>query len=78
MAAAFAQMENIDKAHGALEIFLREAGPDPWWKQVPQSAEAVESDPTGLLTYMNYMYPFKNPTDLDHLLDGLRKAGLPQ
>jgi hypothetical protein len=24
------------------------------------------------------MYPFRNPADLEHLLDGLRKAGMPE
>jgi adenylate cyclase len=27
--------------------------------------------------YLNDIYPFKNPADFDHLLEGLRKAGLP-
>ncbi len=78
MAAAYAQMRNSNEARRTIETFLQLAGPEPWWKNVPQSAEVVERDPTGLLTYMNYMYPFKEPADLNHLLDGLRKAGLPE
>ena len=78
MAAAYAQKENFNEARRTIETFLQSAGPEPWWKNVPHSAEMVERDPTGLLTYMNYMYPFKKPADLNHLLDGLRKAGLPE
>jgi TolB-like protein len=77
-AACYAQSGRLDKARALMADFLRSAGPDSWWLNVPDSAAHVERDPTGLLRYMVYMYPFKNPSDLDHLLDGLRKAGLPE
>jgi TolB-like protein/two-component SAPR family response regulator/Tfp pilus assembly protein PilF len=78
LAACYAQSGQLDKARSLLSDFLRSAGPEPWWMNVPESAPHVERDPTGLLRYMVYMFPFKNPSDLDHLLDGLRKAGLPE
>jgi TolB-like protein len=78
LAACYAQSGRLDKARAVMADFLRSVGPESWWLNVPNSAAQVERDPTGLLRYMVYMYPFKNPSDLDHLLDGLRKAGLPE
>jgi TolB-like protein/Tfp pilus assembly protein PilF len=78
LAACFAQAGQLNKARSLLSDFLQSAGPKPWWLNVPNSAPHVERDPTGLLRYMVYMFPFENPSDLDHLLDGLRKAGLPE
>ena len=78
IAASYAQFGMIDGARALMDDYLGSAGPEPWWSNVPTSTPAVDNDPTGLLRYMVYMYPFKNPSDLDHLLDGLRKAGLPE
>lgn len=78
MAAAYAHMGNIDEARSVMDSFLKEAGPNPWWREILHSAEVVDRDPTGLLTYMTFMYPFKNSSDLEHLLTGLRMAGVPE
>ena len=32
----------------------------------------------GLRTYLAAMFHFQDPTSFEHLLDGLRKAGLPE
>ena len=77
LAAAFAQLGEIDKANKLTESFFKEAGPDPWWQNLPPTAKRIEGDSTSLLTYMAYMYPFKDQDDLDHLLNGLRMAGVP-
>ncbi len=58
-----------------MKTFLQSAGPEPWWSNVPASAQVIERDPNGLLTYMSYMYPYKKRDDIDHLLGGLRIAG---
>ena len=76
LAATYAQFGRIDDARALMASFLESADPEPWWSNVPASTPPVENDRTGLLRYMLYMYPYKNPDDLDHLLDGLRKAGL--
>ncbi|MFQ5984806.1 MAG: BTAD domain-containing putative transcriptional regulator [Alphaproteobacteria bacterium] len=76
LAASYGQSGRLDDARALMTDYLGSAGAEPWWLNVPESTAEVEGDPTGLLRYMVYMYPFKNPGDLDHLLDGLRKAGL--
>jgi adenylate cyclase len=78
LAASYAQLGQLDKARTVMAEFLEAAGVNPWWAQVPNSAAVVERDPTGLLRYTIYMYPYQNPSDLDHALDGLRRAGLPE
>ncbi len=78
LAASYAQFGQLDKARTVMAEFLELAGTDPWWAKAPKSAAIVERDPTGLLRYIIYMYPYQNPSDLDHVLDGLRKAGLPE
>ena len=40
--------------------------------------EALRLDPTMTIARRRADEPFKNPADLEHLLDGLRKAGLPE
>ena len=75
MAAALAQQQNFDAARKVVEAFIATAGPKPWWSYVPTTAHRVERDPTGLLTYMSYMYPYKNRGDREHLLKSLRSAG---
>ena len=76
LAASYAQFGEIDDARALMDDYLGSAGPEPWWLNVPDSTPAVNNDQTGLLRYMAYMYPYKNSDDLDHLLDGIRKAGL--
>ena len=78
LAASYAQFGQLDKARTVMAEFLELAGTDAWWAKAPKSAAVIERDPTGLLRYMVYMYPYQNPSDLDHVLDGLRKAGLPE
>jgi adenylate cyclase len=48
-----------------------------------EEARALATECTSWLTHMSWLEfaakePFKNPADLEHLLDGLRKAGLPK
>ena len=76
MAAALAQQGNFVEAKRLVETFVKSAGAKPWWSHVPDTAESVENDPTGLLTYMVYMNPYKDHADREHLLDSLRSAGL--
>ncbi len=76
LAASYAQSGRLDEAQTLISNYLGAAGTEPWWSNVPESAADIDRDPTGLLKYMIYMYPFKNQADLNHLLDGLRKAGL--
>lgn len=78
LAACYAQVGQMDKARILISDFIQSADPSSWWANVPESAAHIERDPTGLLRYMAYMVPFKNSSDLDHLLGGLRKAGLPE
>jgi hypothetical protein len=40
--------------------------------------EALRIDPTFSLQAWAKQLPFRNKADLDHCLDGLRKAGLPE
>lgn len=75
-AAALAQIGRIDEATEVTRKLLCDAGDNPWWKGVFQSEIEVENDSTGLLSYMYHMYPFRNPDDVEHLMSGLRKAGL--
>ncbi len=78
MAATFARMQSLEAAQRTMKTFLQSAGPEPWWSNVPASAQVIERDPNGLLTYMSYMYPYKKRDDIDHLLGGLRIAGQPE
>jgi hypothetical protein len=41
------------------------------------AAEIVRARPGFALGQVGMTEPFKNPADLEHLLEGLRKAGLP-
>jgi adenylate cyclase len=77
-AAALAHNGQIDKARQVMQSLLTAAGVNPWWQGTFKSGVTIEGDSTGLLTYMYHMYPFKNSADCEHLLEGLRKAGLPQ
>ncbi len=41
-------------------------------------AEFLKQDPDYSIAEKEYSWPYKNPADLEHLLDGYRKAGLPE
>ena len=43
-----------------------------------QAAEILRLKPDFSMKWIIAMEPYKNPADLEHLLDGLRKAGLPE
>ena len=75
-AAALARLGRTDEAGSVVRSLLADAGNDPWWQGVFSSQKQVEPDPTGLLTYMYHMYPFRNERDSEHLIEGLRRAGL--
>ena len=77
-AAAIAHKGQTDKAEHVMQSLLISAGKNPWWQGTFESGVKIEDDSTGLLTYMYHMYPFKNSADSEHLLEGLRKAGLPR
>jgi len=78
LAASYAQLGQIEKAHKVMSEFLTSAEVDSWWKNAPESAAKIERDPTSFLRYMTYMYPFMDQADRDHHIDGLRRAGLPE
>jgi adenylate cyclase len=42
------------------------------------AAEVLRLKPDFTAKWIIAMEPYKNPADLEHLLDGLRKAGLPE
>ena len=77
LAASYAQLGQHDKARALMSDYISSGETKPWWSNVPESEAEVERDPTGFLKYLIYMYPFKDQADLDHHIDGLRKAGLP-
>jgi len=78
LAASYAQSGRLDEAQAIMSEYLSSAGSEPWWSRVPASAADVGRDPTGFIKYFIYMFPFKDQADLDHHLDGMRKAGLPE
>jgi TolB-like protein len=69
MAAGYAQLGNTTKARSLMDEFRTRAN--------DELANCPGDDPKGWQTYWSNSFPFKNSADLDHLLDGLRKAGLP-
>jgi hypothetical protein len=42
------------------------------------ASEVLRMDPSFTASRYAQIERFKNPADLEHLLDGMRKAGLPQ
>jgi adenylate cyclase len=70
MAACYAQLDRRDDARFEAEEFLKLAKSDLTEKPT-QSQESW-------LRYWERRAPFKERGQLDHLLDGLRKAGLPE
>ena len=69
LAAAYAQLGQMDEAKKRMATFL-ERGKD-------ELADFPTGDKEGWLRYWFKSFPYRDPKDLDHLLDGLRKAGLP-
>lgn len=68
-AATYAQMGHVEEAHGAVEEFCRQvraiwAGPG-------------NAGPAEFVAWSLSQAPFKSRQDYDHLVSGLRKAGLP-
>jgi adenylate cyclase len=65
-----------ERAHLWLAAAYAQAGrgDDAEWEMEQVLAE----DPEISLEGIQDSYPFTNPDDLQHLVDGLRKAGLPQ
>ena len=43
-----------------------------------RDGEVFEINPEYSLEYRRQILPYKNPTDFDKIIDGLRKAGLPE
>jgi TolB-like protein/Flp pilus assembly protein TadD len=68
-AACHAQLGHDDKARQALETFMSQA-PEEY-------TEWPGEDPEGWRRYWTQQLPFQDPRNLEHLLDGFRKAGLP-
>ncbi len=69
MAASYAQLDRLDEARAAMEKFLRLAE--------TESARRPGRTKVDWETYWAGSCPYKNRADFDHLLDGLRNAGLP-
>jgi len=68
-AACYAQLGHDDDARQALETFMSEA-PEEF-------ADWPGEDPKAWRRHWAQQYPFRDPRNLEHLLDGFRKAGLP-
>jgi len=69
LAAGYAQLDQLDEAQACLVEFHERAS-----KELPNYPG---DDRAGWRTYWFNSFPYKNAADLDRLLDGLRKAGLP-
>ena len=67
-AAAYAQLGHMPEAAAALETFYEAVRPFP---DVP-----ARDDAEGWRAYWIRMFPARDPAARDHLLDGLRKAGM--
>ena len=70
LAACYAQLGRDGEARAAVAEALELARTE---LATQQGAEAES-----LRTYLAAMFHFQNPTSFEHLLDGLRKAGLPE
>jgi adenylate cyclase len=69
LAAGYAQLGQLDEAQSCLAEYHERAG-----KELPKDPG---DDRKGWQTYWFNSFPYRNAADLDRLLDGLRKAGLP-
>ncbi len=69
LAASYALAGQIDEARAAMDEYLRRAERN--MASVPDRLEDWRE-------YWQWIAAYKNPADLEHLMDGLRKAGLPE
>ena len=69
LAAGYAQLGQIKDARKCMADFLE--------RSQAELADFPGEDGEGWRRYWFKSFPYKNTKDLDHLLDGLRKAGLP-
>src|SRR5262249_25170063 len=69
LAASYALADCLPESRAELREFLRVAERD--------MAHFPGQDPQGWMNYLNRASPYLHRRDLDHLCDGLRKAGLP-
>ena len=69
LAACYAQLGREAEASQAMANFMADA-PE-------EIANYPSEDREGWRRYWAIAFPFKETDDLDHLLDGFRKAGLP-
>ena len=70
LAACYAQLGRVGEAHGAVVEALVLA------RIVLATQPGAETE--SLRTYLAAMFHFQNPSSFEHLIDGLRKAGLPE
>jgi len=68
-AACYAQLGRDTEARRALNTFMSEA--------TEEIADWPGESPNVWRRFWTHQYPFQDPRNLEHLLDGLRKAGLP-
>jgi adenylate cyclase len=68
-AACYAQLGRDDDARQAMETFMSE-GPEEF-------TDWPGEDPEAWRRHWIQQYPFRDPGNLEHLLDGFRKAGMP-
>ncbi len=69
LAASYAQLGNMEQARRAADEVLRLAKTTP---AMPQ-----DDDPRSWRRFWSRLNRFRDPKDLEHFSDGLRKAGLP-
>ena len=68
-AACYAQLGRDDDARQAMETFMSE-GPEEF-------TDWPGEDPEAWRRHWIQQYPFRDPADVEHLLDGFRRAGMP-
>ena len=69
VAACYAQLDRASEATRAARDFMSAAD--------QTASSAVESNSGYWRSYWDRMYRFKDPSDREHFLDGLKKAGIP-
>ncbi len=68
IAACYAQLDRMDEASIASEEFCERNSENPMIENI--------DDPESWSTYWFRVWHFKDPVMVEHLLDGLRKAGI--